>query len=162
MMQVRSRGVSGRAPAGGAGTARKAGEKKQLIRARSSPVPAGSVGVREIQDVQVLRSKPRGPDATLRMEEKEGFNRRRRGGQSTAIGLFKPPAHLDHHHVANGSRRVRGTRRWRLAKRRKLLPAAGAYVEDVHVVGGASQADACKQWLSLSIGSAAVSLWIVC
>lgn len=63
--------------------------------------------------MQVLRGQPRGADAAL-----------------------------DDDHVAHGRRSVRGARARRLAQRHHLLPLAGAHVHDVHIVGGAGQADA--------------------
>jgi len=80
-------------------------------------VPARPPCVREVEHVQVLGRQARGADAALH-----------------------------HDHVSDGGGGVRGARRRRLAGGLHARPRARAHVEDVDVVGGAGEADACEWW----------------
>lgn len=97
------------------------GHQRQRVRvARRGPrarhhhaVPPRPLKVGEVQDVQVLGGQARGADAALH-----------------------------HHHVAHSRGGVRGARGGRVALRHHLFPGARPHVQQVHVVGGARQADA--------------------
>lgn len=55
---------------------------------------------------------------------------------------LRPRPYLNYHHVANSSSSMRCTWAGRLPLRHHLLPCSGSYIEGVHVMRGASQADA--------------------